>query len=123
MPAAYDNNKRRLEPPMSEKRMLIVDADVVKTIEENRGDMNISDFINYLINSQLKSEVNTQNGSHVTKEEFQQFEQGIRELLRNFLEFFLSYGMELGKQTTDKELDKLGEKLQSLGFSKTVTKS
>ena len=108
---------------MSEKRMLIVDADVVKSIEENRGDMSISDFISYLINSQLKSDVNSQNGNHVTKEEFQQFEQGIRELLRNFLEFFLSYGMELGKQTTDKELDKLGEKLQSLGFSKMTTKS
>ena len=108
---------------MSEKRMLIVDADVVKKIDENRGDMNISDFINYLIDSQLKSEATTNNGNHVTKEEFQQFEQGIRELLRNFLEFFLSYGLELGKQTTDKELDKLGEKLQSLGFGKITTKA
>ena len=108
---------------MSEKRMLIVDADVVKRIDENRGDMNISDFISYLIESQLKAETSTLNGSHVTKEEFQQFEQGIRELLRNFLEFFLSYGLELGKQTTDKELDKLGDKLQSLGFGKIATKS
>ena len=102
---------------MSEKRMLIVDADVVKRIDENRGDMNISDFISYLIENQLKSEVSSLNGNHVTKEEFQQFEQGIRELLRNFLEFFLSYGLELGKQTTDKELDKLGQKLQALGFN------
>ena len=35
----------------------------------------------------------------------------------NFLEFFLSYGLELGKQTTDKELDKLGQKLQAMGLS------
>ena len=66
---------------------------------------------------EFKQDGKNQNGNHVTKEEFQQFEQGIRELLRNFLEFFLSYGLELGKQTTDKELDKLGQKLQAMGFS------
>jgi len=102
---------------MSEKRMLILDANVARRIDENRGDMNISDFISFLIDSQFKQDGTSQNGNHVTKEEFQQFEQGIRELLRNFLEFFLSYGLELGKQTTDKELDKLGQKLQAMGFS------
>ena len=102
---------------MSEKRMLILDANVARRIDENRGDMNISDFISFLIDSQFTHEGKDQNGNHVTKEEFQQFEQGIRELLRNFLEFFLSYGLELGKQTTDKELDKLGQKLQAMGFS------
>ena len=102
---------------MSDKRMLIVDADVVTKIDENRGDMSISDFISFLIDGQLKQNVVEQNNNHITKEEFQQFEQGIRELLRNFLEFFLSYGLELGKHTTDKELDKLGQKLQALGFS------
>ena len=102
---------------MSDKRMLIVDADVVTKIDENRGDMSISDFISFLIDGQLKQSVVEQNNNHITKEEFQQFEQGIRELLRNFLEFFLSYGLELGKHTTDKELDKLGQKLQALGFS------
>ena len=102
---------------MGEKRMLIVDADVVRRIEENRGDMSLSDFISFLIDSQLKEDVNGRSNDHVTKEEFRQFEQGIRELLRNFLEFFLSYGLELGKQPTDKELDKLSEKLQALSVS------
>ncbi len=102
---------------MGEKRMLIVDADVVRRIEENRGDMSLSDFISFLIDSQLKEDVNGRSNDHVTKEEFRQFEQGIRELLRNFLEFFLSYGLELGKQPTDKELDKLSQKLQALSVS------
>ncbi len=102
---------------MPEKRMLIIDSTVAKRIDENRGDMNVSEFISFLIDGHLKKDVNGLNGNHVTKEEFQQFEQGIRELLRNFLEFFLSYGLELGKQTTDKELDKLGQKLQALGFN------
>lgn len=104
---------------MTEKRMLIIDANVAKLIDENRGDMSLSEFLALLINSQLKKEAssNIPSGSHVTKEEFHQFEQGIRELLRNFLEFFLSYGLELGKQNSEKELDKLGQKLQTLGFS------
>ena len=103
---------------MNEKRMLIIDADVVKNIDENRGDMTVSDFISFLIDSKLKPDVASgQDNNHITKEEFHQFEEGIRELLRNFLEFFLSYGLELGKQSTDKELDKLGQKLQALGLS------
>jgi hypothetical protein len=102
---------------MPEKRMLIVDSDVIRKIDENRGDMSISDFINFLIDGQLKQDVNGRNNDHVTKEEFQQFEQGIRELLRNFLEFFLSYGLELGKQPTDRELEKLTQKLRALSAS------
>lgn len=103
--------------PEKEKRMLIVDADLVKKIEENRGDMNISEFINFLIDSQFKRTVSGPTNNHVTKEEFHQFELGIRELLRNFLEFFLSYGLELGKQNPEKELEKLSQKLRSIGLN------
>ena len=102
---------------MSEKRLLGLDAEVVKRIDENRGDMSISEFISVLIDGQLKQSASVQPNNHITKEEFRQFEYGIRELLRNFLEFFLSYGMELGKQPTDKELDVLAQKLQALGLS------
>jgi hypothetical protein len=102
---------------MPEKRMLIVDSDVIRKIDENRGDMSISDFISFLIDGQLKQDVNGRNNDHITKEEFRQFEQGIRELLRNFLEFFLSYGLELGKQPSDRELEKLSQKLRALGAS------
>ena len=108
---------------MPEKRMLIVDADVVRKMDENRGDMSLSDFISFLIDSQLKQDINGPHNDHVTKEEFGQFEQGIRELLRNFLEFFLSYGLELSKQPTDKELDKLSQKLQALDISAKVKSS
>ena len=102
---------------MPERRMLIVDSELAKRIEENRGDMSISEFINFLIDTQFSKNVTGPSNNHVTKEEFRQFEQGIRELLRNFLEFFLSYGMELGKQSPNKELDKLSQKLQDMGFS------
>lgn len=101
---------------MPEKRMLIVDADVAKKIEENRGDMTVSEFINFLIESQLKSNTNRHGGDHVTKEEFKQFEQGIKELLRSFLEFFLSYGLELGRHSSGRELEELSNRLRALGF-------
>ena len=99
---------------MAEKRMLIVDAEVAKKVDENRGDMSRSEFLNFLIDSQLKQE-DTGNQNYVNKEEFYQFEQGIKELLRNFLEFFLSYGLELGKQPQDKSFAELSQKLQAMG--------
>ncbi len=106
---------------MSEKRMLIVDAEVARKIEENRGDMNRSDFINFLIDSHLKEEPGKQN--YITKEEFNQFQQGTRELLRNFLEFFISYGLELGKQPENSTFEELNEKLRNLGSSGSKAKN
>jgi len=98
---------------MSEKRMLIVDGELVKRIDDNRGDLNRSEFISFLIDSQLGGEGKRQNG--VTREEFCQFEQGMKEMLRSFLDFFISYGLELGKEPKDKEIEKLSQSLQSLG--------
>ena len=106
---------------MSEKRMLIVDSEVVRKVDENRGDMNRSDFINFLIDSCLKEDSGKQN--YITKEEFNQFQQGTRELLRNFLEFFISYGLELGKQPKDKTFEELSQKLQALGNSDSKAKN
>jgi len=102
---------------VAEKRMLIVDAEVARKVDENRGDMNRSEFLNFLIDSQLKEEDISSN-NYVSKEEFNQLEQGIKELLRNFLEFFLSYGMELGKQPEDKTFEELSQKIQSVGSSR-----
>jgi len=106
---------------MSEKRMLIVDAEVVRKVDENRGDMDRSDFINFLIDSCLKEDSGKQD--YITKEDFHQFQQGTRELLRNFLEFFISYGLELGKQPTDKTFEELSQKLQALGGSDSKAKN
>jgi len=100
---------------MSEKRMLIVDDELVKRIDDNRGDLSRSEFIDFLIDSRLEGESKRQNG--VTREEFCQFEQGMKEMLRSFLDFFISYGLELGKEPKDKEIEKLSRSLQSLGGS------
>ena len=100
---------------MTEKRMLIVDADVARKVDENRGDMSRSEFLDFLIDSQLKEGTGNQN--YVSKEELDQLEQGIKDLLRKFLEFFISYGLELGKQPQDDTFNELSEKLQALGAS------
>ena len=102
---------------MSEKRMLIVDAELVKKIDDNRGDLGRSEFINFLIDSELKEKEEGKKQGSVTREEFHQFQEGTKELLRNFLEFFISYGLELGKQPSDNEFEQLAQKLQSLGSS------
>ena len=93
--------------------MLIVEAEIARKVDENRGDMSRSEFLNFLIDSQLKEDTGTQ--SYVDKEEFHQFAQGMKELLRNFLEFFISYGLEIGKPPGDGE--KLNQKLQALDSS------
>jgi hypothetical protein len=105
---------------MPEKKMLIVNAEVVRKIDENRGDMSRSDFINFLIDNRLEEDVGKQN--YVTREEFAQSQHGIKELLRSFLEFFITYGLEIGKQSRDKNFDELGQKLQALDSSSHKTK-
>jgi len=109
---------------MSEKRMFIVDAEVARKVDESRGEMSRSEFINFLIDSQLKEDkedIGKQN--YVTKEEFYQSQQGMKELLRSFLEFFLSYGLEVGKQPSDKNFNELSQKLQALSSSNDKAKN
>jgi hypothetical protein len=100
---------------MSEKRMLIVDTELLAKIDENRGELSRSEFIDFLINGQLgeNGESATSN-QYVSKEEYQEFSQGMKDLLRRFLDFFISYGVELGQQPKDNTFSELVQKLQSL---------
>lgn len=97
---------------MPEKKILIVDSEILRKIDENRGDMSRSDFIGALIDNQLGEQ--SINNDGVSKQEFEQFAQGIKELLRNFLEFFISYGVELGSQPKGHTFEELTKKLQML---------
>ena len=97
---------------MSENRMLIVPAELVKKINENRGDISQAEFINFLIDSRLGKE--TKEPHYVTKEELRSFEQDMRKLLRSFLDFFVNYGLEMGRQSQGIEFDELIGKLQGL---------
>jgi hypothetical protein len=101
---------------MTDKRMLIVDEEILNKIDENRGDMSRAEFIQFLIDNQLGEEesataIATQ---YVNREEFQEFTQGMKDLLKRFLDFFISYGLELGKEPTDGTFSELVQKLQTL---------
>ena len=104
---------------MTEKRMLIVEDDLMRKIDENRGEMSRNEFISFIINNQLgeQPEGTSVSPQYVSREEYMEFTQGIKELLRHFLDFFLSYGLELGKEPKDTTFSELVHKLQSLSAS------
>jgi hypothetical protein len=103
---------------MTDKRMLIVDDEILTKIDQNRGDMSRVEFISFLINSQLgesESERATAiTPQYVDREEFQEFSQGMKDLLKRFLDFFISYGLELGHEPKDGTFSELVQKLQTL---------
>jgi hypothetical protein len=106
---------------MTDKRMLIVDEEILNKIDQNRGDMSRAEFINLLINNQL-GENDSESATaikpqYVDREEFQEFTQGMKDLLKRFLDFFISYGLELGQEPKDSTFSELVQKLQTLSAS------
>lgn len=120
---------------MAEKRMLILPADVIKRIDENRGDLSQAEFINFLIENQFKESSSEKQGAsreeiislidsqlkevakkqqYATREEIRAFEQDMKVLLKSCLDFFVSYGLELGKDSPKEEFQELSSKLEEL---------
>lgn len=91
--------------------IMVVKEDVVKQIDEHRGEMNRTEFVNYLIQCQLKECANEKQ--YVAEEEFQAFTRQIMELLHNFLQFFISYGMSLGRESPAADIQALSQQLES----------
>jgi hypothetical protein len=91
--------------------IMVVKQDIVKQIDENRGEMNRTEFVNYLIQCQLKEKLNQQRS--VSKEEFQYFTRQMTDLLHNFLQFFVSYGMAMGKGQQNADVQALNKQLES----------
>jgi hypothetical protein len=80
---------------VAEKRMLVVSPELVRKIDQNRGDLSQAEFLSFLIDYYLGGESVAER--FVTRETFLEFEQGMKDLMRNFLDFFISYGLELGQ--------------------------
>jgi hypothetical protein len=100
---------------MTEKRMLVVDDELLKSIDDNRAELSRAEFIKLLIDNQLqeKGEEGV-SPQYISREEFQEFAQGMKDLLRRFLDFFISYGLELGEEPKDRTFNELVQKLQTL---------
>ena len=98
---------------MPEKRMLILPAELVRKIDDNRGDTTQAEFIEMLIDSQLGDKPK-ETKQYATKDEMRSFEEDMKKLLKSFLDFFVSYGLEIGKGSQPSELDELTAKLHEL---------
>ena len=90
--------------------VMVVDKDVVKQVDENRGEMNRTEFVNFLIHRQLEEFSASRN--YIEKEEFHRFTQEVKGILRNFFDFFLT--LELGKQVQSNGFEEWCDKLQAL---------
>ena len=99
---------------MTEQRIMVLPAEVVARVDENRGDIDRSDFINILLDSHLgkAKEREPESQNFVTPESLASFEEGMKELLRSFLDFFITYGLEIGKGSGDSDLHSLTESLK-----------
>ena len=104
---------------MAQRRVLILDEDalilvvekaVVKQVDEKRGEMTRTEFVNFLIQSQLREGNRSRN--YVDKEELHRVVQEMKELLRSFLDFFLT--LELAKQAQDSGFEEWCQKIQAL---------
>jgi hypothetical protein len=103
---------------VTEKRILVVDADLLTKIDESRGELGRSEFLNILYKSQFDADIpdTAKPVEYVSHTEFQEFTEGIKELMRNFLEFALSYGVEMGKQpANDGTFAEISRKLKFMG--------
>ena len=98
---------------MSDKRMMVLPAELVVRVDENRGEVSRAEFINLLLDSQLgDGEQEQKQQQFVTWESLTEFEGGLKELLRSFLEFFITYGLEIGKGSGKTDLEALSETLK-----------
>ncbi len=104
------------------KRTLILDdselimvgrKDIVEQIDENRGEMTRTEFVNLLIHNQLKEFY--RKHEHVTWIEFYQFAQEMKDIVHNVLELLLSYAQSTGNQLQPGDLEKLNQQLKTLG--------
>ena len=91
--------------------IMVVKDDVVKQVDDHRGEMNRTEFVNYLIQCQLNEKLNQKNS--VSREEFQHFTRQMTDLLHNFLQFFVSYGMSMNKGQLDENVQALNKQLES----------
>jgi hypothetical protein len=119
---------------MSDKRMLILPAELVKKIDDNRGDMSQADFLDYLIESHFKRDTRnngvareemdalkqeltalmTREKKLATKDELEAFHEDTKKLLKSFVDFFVGYGLELGDKSPSIDLRDITGKLKDL---------
>ncbi len=111
---------------MSEKKMLIIDDELLRKIDENRGEMSRNEFLSFIINSKLEDNESPSSASpsqYVSKAEYAQFTQEMKDLLRHFFDFFIKDGIKADEQPGNGDFADLSQKLQALTASKFKPKN
>ena len=100
---------------MPGRRILIIPAEVAQKLDDNRGDMSRSGFLDLLINRRLRKEVDDKEpipqSQYATKEDVLSVQRDMKMLLKSLLDSFLSYGLETSKQTTESDFEETGDKI------------
>ncbi|MFH1651798.1 MAG: hypothetical protein ABID87_06855 [Chloroflexota bacterium] len=93
-----------------EALVLVADKDIVHQVDANRGELTRSEFVNLLIQSQLRRSTR----QYVSREEFYHFAQEIKDTLRNLLEFFLSWKIPAASLEQEGNLQNWLHKVESI---------
>ena len=115
---------------MPEKTIFILPEETVRKIDLHRGDMSRAEFIDFLIDTVLAQEEVKEEKKvprrreeaerarpaeeYVSRAEFDEFRQSIKDLQKAFIDFFLTYGLELGGKPGTEEQKVFMEKVRKL---------
>jgi hypothetical protein len=115
---------------MSEKKMVVVDQDVINKIDRHRGILGRVEFVTRCVKATLadmepeaapaeapklaRPEVPAAS-DYVTKEEFAEFRKNMESVQREFLNFFTTYGKHLlGEALSEDEMKRFSAEFKRL---------
>ena len=91
---------------------MVVRKDVVAQIDENRGELTRTEFVNLLIQKQLKEFY--EKPDYVTREELAESTRAVQQVLHNFLEFFLTYRLLAEQPLQPQAVNNLHDQVSAL---------
>jgi hypothetical protein len=115
---------------MSEKKMVVIDQELIKKIDRNRGILGRVEFVTRCVQATMAEmepemliaeagaeapeEAAAEEG-YVTKEEFADFRKNMEAIQREFLNFFTTYGRHLlGEPLSDEEKERFSTEFRRL---------
>ena len=108
---------------MSEKRMIIINSHLMRKIDEHRGQLSRSGFVDECVGKLLSglelerpgAEIAVEAVEYVSKEDFERFERNVDRLQREFADFFIKYGRHLaGSTLSSEEAERFNDELKRL---------
>ncbi len=114
---------------MSEKKMVVIDQELITKIDRNRGILGRVEFVTRCVQAtmdEMEPEMllaETEAGlpaeaggeGYVTKEEFADFRKNMEAIQREFLNFFSTYGRHLlGEPLSDEEKERFATEFRRL---------